>query len=119
MLFDYDKATIRPDARPTLDKLAELIKAQNPPTVAIEGHTDTKGDDAYNQKLSEARATAVRDYLIGVRTVDGTKLQTKGLGELRPTAPNARPDGSDDAAGRQRNRRVEVILSPAEGAAQQ
>ena len=108
--FDYDKATIRPDARPTLDKLAELIKAQGPPTVAVEGHTDSKGVDAYNQRLSEARATAVRDYLISVRTVDGTKLATKGFGELKPLAPNATPAGGDDAAGRAKNRRVEVTL---------
>jgi outer membrane protein OmpA-like peptidoglycan-associated protein len=108
--FDFDKATIRPDARPTLDKLAELIKAQNPPSVAIEGHTDSKGNDGYNQRLSEQRATAVRDYLISVRTVDGTRLTTKGFGELKPVAANAAPDGGDDEAGRQRNRRVEVVL---------
>ena len=108
--FDFNKATIRPDARPTLDKLAELIKAQNPATVAIEGHTDSKGNDGYNQKLSEARATAVRDYLISVRTVDGTRLATKGLGELKPVAANMAPDGKDDEAGRARNRRVEVVL---------
>ena len=109
--FDYDKATIRADAQPTLDKLAALIKAQQPPSVAIEGHTDSKGDDGYNQKLSEHRATAVRDYLISVRTVDGTKLSTKGFGELKPVAPNALPSGGDDAAGRAKNRRVEVVLA--------
>lgn len=113
---DYDKATIRSDARATLDKLAALIKAQNPPGVAIEGHTDAKGDDSYNQRLSEARATAVRDYLISVRTVDGTRLATKGLGELRPIAPNATAEGGDNAAGRARNRRVEVILAKTGGA---
>lgn len=111
VLFDFDKATIRPNARSTLDKLAQLIKAQDPLGVAIEGHSDSKGDDTYNQRLSQARATAVRDYLISVRTVDGTKLQTKGLGELKPVAPNMKPNGADDEAGRQRNRRVEVVLS--------
>lgn len=109
--FDFDKSTIRAQARPTLDKLAELIKAQNPPSVAIEGHTDSKGNDDYNKKLSEARAMAVRDYLISVRTVDGTKLKTLGLGELRPVAPNANPTGGDDPDGRQKNRRVEVVLA--------
>ena len=113
VLFDFDKATIRADARPTLDKLAALIKAQNPPRTAIEGHSDGKGNDAYNQRLSEARATAVRDYLIGVQTVDGTKLSVKGIGELRPVAPNMKPDGSDDEAGRGKNRRVEVVLESA------
>lgn len=114
--FDYDKASIKADARPTLDKLAELIKAQNPATIAVEGHTDSKGDDRYNQRLSDQRASAVRDYLISVRTVDGTKLSTKGYGELKPVAPNATPDGGDDAAGRARNRRVEVILGKPAGA---
>jgi outer membrane protein OmpA-like peptidoglycan-associated protein len=108
--FDFNKATIRADARPKLDKLADLIKAQNAGSVAIEGHTDSKGNDAYNQRLSEARATAVRDYLISVRTVDGTKLTIKGVGELKPVAPNMAPDGKDDEAGRARNRRVEVVL---------
>lgn len=108
--FDFNKATIRPDARPTLDKLAALIKAQAPGSVAIEGHTDSKGNDGYNQRLSDARALAVRDYLISVRTVDGTKLKTKGWGELKPVAPNMAPDGTDDEAGRTRNRRVEVVL---------
>ena len=111
VLFDYNKATIQPGARGTLDKLAELIKTQNPLSVAIEGHSDSKGNDAYNLKLSEARAVAVRDYLISVRTVDGTKLNTKGYGELKPVAPNAAPDGTDAPDGRQKNRRVEVVLA--------
>jgi outer membrane protein OmpA-like peptidoglycan-associated protein len=117
VLFDFDKATIRADARPTLDKLADLIKQSGSGDVAIEGHTDTKGNDGYNQKLSEARATAVRDYLIGVRMVDGTKLKVKGLGELRPVAPNMTPEGKDDEAGRAKNRRVEVILAKGAGPA--
>lgn len=109
--FNYDKASIRADARPRLDQLADLIKAQHPPSVAIEGHSDSKGADAYNQQLSERRALAVRDYLISVRTVDGTTLRIKGFGELKPVAPNATADGSDDATGRAKNRRVEVILA--------
>jgi outer membrane protein OmpA-like peptidoglycan-associated protein len=110
VLFDFNKATIQPAARPTLDTLARLIKGQNPRAVAIEGHSDGRGDDAYNQRLSEARAVAVRDYLISVQTVDGTRLSTKGYGELKPVAPNMKPDGTDDETGRQRNRRVEVIM---------
>ncbi|GAA0728138.1 OmpA family protein [Sphingomonas japonica] len=108
--FDFDKATIQPDARGTLDKLAALIAAQNPPSVSVEGHTDAKGDDAYNQRLSEARAEAVLDYLAAQRGVDRARLKSIGLGELRPIAPNAGPTGGDDAEGRQKNRRVEVIL---------
>ncbi|WP_169542469.1 OmpA family protein [Sphingomonas baiyangensis] len=111
VLFDFDKATIRPDARATLDKLAALIAAQKPPSVSIEGHTDAKGDDAYNQRLSEARAHAVRDYLVDQRQVPAALLKAIGLGELRPVAPNANATGGDDPEGRQRNRRVEVVLA--------
>ena len=110
VLFDFDETSVRPEARSTLDKLAQLLKAQNPLKVAIEGHSDGMGDDAYNKRLSEARAIAVRDYLISVATVDGAKLATMGYGELKPIAPNIKPDGADNEAGRQQNRRVEVVF---------
>lgn len=101
--FDFDEATIREAARPTLDRLAQLVQAVGGSQVAIEGHTDSEGEDAYNRGLSERRATAVRDYLVA-RGVPAERLTTAGLGEARPVAPN------EDDAGRQRNRRVEVIL---------
>ncbi len=102
--FDFDQATIREDARPTLDRLAELIQASGGTGwVAIEGHTDSEGADDYNRGLSQRRAEAVKAYLSG-KGVGADRLQTRGLGETRPVASN------DDDAGRQRNRRVEVIL---------
>ncbi len=105
--FDFDQATIREDARPTLDRLAELIQASGGiGAVAIEGHTDAQGADDYNRGLSQRRAEAVKTYLSG-KGVGGDRLQTRGLGETRPVASN------DDDAGRQRNRRVEVILPKA------
>jgi len=107
--FDFDKATVRDGARGTLDRLAQLIQAGGAGQIAIEGHTDSMGDDAYNRRLSQQRAEAVKSYLVA-RGVAGARVQTTGLGETRPVAPNASPDGSDDEAGRQRNRRVEVIL---------
>lgn len=107
--FDFDKATIRDEAGATLDRLAELIAAGSEGEVVIEGHTDAKGDDAYNKRLSEQRAGAVKAYLVE-KGVAADRLKTIGLGELRPIAPNAKQDGTDDEAGRQRNRRVEVIL---------
>ncbi|NJC06018.1 outer membrane protein OmpA-like peptidoglycan-associated protein [Sphingomonas kaistensis] len=107
--FDFDKATLRDNAKPTLDRLAELIKASPAGAISIEGHTDAKGDDDYNKRLSEQRAAAVKEYL-ATKGIDAAKLTTIALGELRPVAPNAAADGGDDEAGRQRNRRVEVIL---------
>ena len=110
VLFDFDKADIRPAARPTLDKVAQLISADKATTVAIEGHTDSKGDDAYNQRLSESRARAVRDYLKDVRGIAADRMSVKGFGEGRPVAQNTTPDGKDNEAGQQENRRVEVVL---------
>jgi outer membrane protein OmpA-like peptidoglycan-associated protein len=107
--FDFDKSTIRDDARPTLDRLAQLIGAGGEGSISIEGHTDSRGDDAYNQRLSLARAEAVKAYLVEKGVAAG-RLRTVGLGETRPVAPNANADGSDNEAGRQQNRRVEVIL---------
>ncbi len=107
--FDFDKATIRADASGTLDRLAQLIQAGGDGQITIEGHTDAKGDDAYNKRLSEQRAAAVQAYLVA-KGVSAARVRTVGSGELRPIAPNAKADGTDDEAGRQSNRRVEVIL---------
>ena len=110
VLFDSGKADIRPAARPTLDKLATLIGADQAARITIEGHTDSKGDDAYNLKLSERRAQAVRDYLKDVRGVAGNRMTVKGFGEDRPVAQNMTPDGRENADGMQKNRRVEVVI---------
>ncbi|PZT88426.1 MAG: OmpA family protein [Citromicrobium sp.] len=110
VLFDFDKADIRPSARPILAKLAQLIESEKPGSISIEGHTDSKGDESYNDRLSLARARAVRDFLKDVHQVPGDTMKATGLGEDRPTAPNANPDGSDDEQGRQQNRRVEIVL---------
>ena len=107
--FDFDEASVRDAARGTLDQLVALIEGGPEGMISIEGHTDARGDDDYNRRLSEARANAVRDYFTTAGIPD-SRLRTIGLGELRPVAPNINADGSDDEAGRQRNRRVEVIL---------
>lgn len=108
--FDFDKSTIRAQGRGALDTLARLIQADaGTATITIEGHTDSRGDDAYNLHLSRARADAVKAYLVE-KGAPEARLRTIGLGEQRPVAPNAAADGSDDEAGRQRNRRVEVVL---------
>ncbi len=108
-LFDFDQATLRPDAEETLVVLAPKIKAAGVHPVTIDGHTDAKGSDSYNQTLSEQRAAAVKAWLLAHDVVTAAAV-SKGYGETRPVAANAQPDGSDDAAGRQRNRRVEVVI---------
>ncbi len=109
VLFDFDKAVIRSDAEPALIKAAEVLKSYPHAKIAIGGHTDAKGDDAYNDALSLRRAKAVADRLAGPA---GRALTAEGFGEKRPAAPNARPDGADDPDGRQKNRRVEIRITP-------
>lgn len=108
VLFDFDKDDLRPQAAPTLEKVATVLKAYPTATCAIEGHTDSKGTRPYNQRLSERRAESVKRWLSqhGVTT----SMTTRGWAETRPVAPNARPDGRDDPEGRQKNRRVEIIV---------
>lgn len=110
VLFAFDSADITADARPTLDKLTQLIAADEGARITIEGHTDSKGDDAYNLKLSERRAQAVRDYLKDVRGIAGDRMNTEGIGENRPVAQNMTPAGAENTAGMAKNRRVEVII---------
>jgi len=107
-LFEFDKAQIRPGAEAGLRTLAELIgKTQG--TVQLKGYTDAKGEDAYNLTLSKRRADAVKIWLT-TNGVPGARLQASGFGEADPVAPNQRPDGTDDAEGRAKNRRVEAII---------
>ncbi|HKV09865.1 MAG TPA: OmpA family protein [Thermoanaerobaculia bacterium] len=108
-LFEFDKATLNPDAEETLAALLPLLAKAGKHPATIEGHTDAKGSDAYNQTLSEKRAQAVKDWLVA-RGAVAASTPTQGWGKRRPVAPNAKPDGSDDPAGRQKNRRVEVVL---------
>lgn len=110
VLFDFDKATLLPKAEDTLKKAAAFIGQRAKGIVRIEGHTDSKGDDSYNQKLSERRADAVRRWFAG-NGLARLRFSSKGLGETRPAAPNAKPDGADDPEGRQKNRRVEIVIS--------
>jgi outer membrane protein OmpA-like peptidoglycan-associated protein len=110
VLFDFDKAEIKKEAEPSLQKLATVIQANPGAKVAIDGHTDGRGADDYNQKLSEARAASVKQWLVANAKVDGAAISTRGLGKTRPVAPNAKPDGSDDPQGRARNRRVEIVV---------
>ena len=108
VLFDFGSSQVRPEASTTLGNLATVLKDSGAPSVQIHGHTDSVSDDAFNQTLSEERARAVMTALQG----DGVtaSMEASGYGETRPVAVNENPDGSDNPAGRQLNRRVEVFI---------
>jgi outer membrane protein OmpA-like peptidoglycan-associated protein len=110
VLFDFDKTNLKPAAQETLKKLATIIRAKSKGSVLINGYTDSKGNDPYNQKLSQGRANAVKQWLTTQGGISTVALQTRGFGKANPVAPNTRPDGSDDPDGRAKNRRVEVII---------
>ncbi|MBE9012953.1 OmpA family protein [Pseudanabaenaceae cyanobacterium LEGE 13415] len=110
VLFDFDKATIRADAKETLAKIDRLLEYYSKAPVEIDGHTDAIGNDQYNQNLSNQRAAAVRDYLVSNFKIDNNRLKTQGFGKTQPVAANTKPDGSDNPQGRQLNRRVEVKI---------
>ena len=104
VLFDFDKADIRADAATALAQLATIIAAYPNGRVELFGHTDSKGDDAYNRRLSERRAQSVASWLASKHGVDPARMTTRGLGESKPVADNATDEG------RQKNRRVEAIV---------
>lgn len=108
VLFDFDRAEIRADARPVLLKMSEILKAMRGASIEIVGHTDSMGTDAYNQRLSERRAASVKQWLADSGV--SSPMTTQGKGESSPVAANRHHDGSDDPEGRQKNRRVQFIM---------
>jgi len=104
VLFDFNKYTLKPGAREKMAKVAGILLAYPGLKIQVEGHTDSVGSDEYNQKLSEARANAVREYL-AAQNVPSANITAVGLGKADPVASN------DTAAGRQKNRRVELVVS--------
>ena len=107
VLFDFDQSNIRADADDILNTLAEALNEIPATTVEIRGHTDAKGSEDYNLKLSERRAQAVIAALRKHDTASGGTA--RGFGESQPVAPNE-TDGKDNPAGRQLNRRVEIFV---------
>jgi outer membrane protein OmpA-like peptidoglycan-associated protein len=103
ILFATGKADVQPESRPVLKEIASTLKQHPELKVLIEGHTDNVGAAAANLALSDARAAAVKAALVGDFGVDGGRITTKGLGDTKPSVPNA------TAAGRAQNRRVEVV----------
>ncbi|WP_449419542.1 OmpA family protein [Phormidium nigroviride] len=110
ILFDFDKYNVREQAKPTLAKINLLLRHYKSAHILINGHTDNQGEDTYNLELSKKRSAAIKYYFINVFKVQNTRMQTKGYGKTKPIAPNNNPDGSDNPAGREKNRRVELII---------
>ena len=104
VLFDFDSANLKSGAREKLARVSGILLAQPGLDIQVEGHTDSVGPDSYNQRLSEQRANSVRDYLVS-QGIQQSAVGTSGLGESQPVVSN------DTSAGRQRNRRVELVVS--------
>ena len=103
--FDVGSATLQPAFRATLDKVAQSMIDYPQSLIDVYGHTDSTGSDAFNQRLSEQRATTVMNYLIS-RGVPASRLRSQGFGETMPVASN------DTVDGRAKNRRVEIKIVP-------
>ncbi|ARP85953.1 outer membrane protein OmpA [Bordetella genomosp. 9] len=101
--FDFDKSTLKPEGRQLLDQVAQQAQTIDLETIIAVGHTDSIGTEAYNQKLSERRAAAVKTYLVS-KGVPADRIYTQGKGESQPIADNK------TAAGRAKNRRVEIEI---------
>lgn len=104
LLFDTDSAELRAEARTELERIATSLRDAGVDDVSIVGHTDARGDAAYNKDLSQDRAEAVRRYLVEALELTEIELSVRGAGEDQPVATNDTPEG------RQRNRRVEFIF---------
>ncbi|ATV58664.1 OmpA family protein [Fusobacterium pseudoperiodonticum] len=102
ILFDVDKYDVRPEDKEVLKNLATVLKEMNVKNFEIDGYTDSDGSDEHNQVLSEKRANSVKNFLVSQGVT--AEIRTKGYGESKPVASN------DTAEGRQKNRRVEIII---------
>ena len=104
ILFGFDQSSLSTDAKKNLDKLGVILKEYPDTNIEVQGHTDSKGSEAYNQKLSEERATIV-SYYLNERGVNANRLKINGFGELLPKYINT------TAEGRSMNRRVEFLIT--------
>lgn len=110
LLFDFDKDSLKQVALETLQKVVLLAKKEQVGEIKIEGHTDSKGSEEYNQILSERRAKSVENWLVDSGGIDASVIHSIGLGESQPVAVNSNPDGSDNPEGRAQNRRVDIYI---------
>jgi outer membrane protein OmpA-like peptidoglycan-associated protein len=110
ILYDFDSANLTASAKVSLDTGLYPIMTENPQIIIeLSSHTDSKGSDAYNLKLSDERAKSVVDYMIS-KGIMAKRLVAKGYGETKPIAPNTFEDGTDNPDGRALNRRTEFEI---------
>lgn len=108
VLFDFDEASLKPGGERAAERVAEFMQEYPDRRIRVEGYTDSSGPESYNQKLSEQRAQSVKEAIVD-QGIDSSRVVTQGYGESYPVASNENPGG------RQRNRRVEIVISDAEG----
>ena len=109
LYFEYDRAELHPRAMKQLEVISALMRSDPSKKLRIAGHTDEKGEDAYNVNLSQGRAEAVKKQLVALG-VPADQVVTAGLGKAQPLSPNKKSDGTDDPEGRSHNRRAEIYL---------
>jgi outer membrane protein OmpA-like peptidoglycan-associated protein len=111
ILFDSNKAEIRPGAAASLDRAAAIMRERGVKSARVEGYTDSIGSPEHNQKLSEMRAEAVRKWLVDKAGLVNVRFDVVGFGATHPAAPNVNADGSDNPEGRRKNRRVAIVFA--------
>ena len=109
ILYDFDKASLRPESKIALDTLVNIMRDNPVIKIELSSHTDSVGSDTYNMKLSQQRAQSCVDYIIE-KGISKDRITAKGYGESIPKVPNSLPNGQDDPAGRQMNRRTEFTI---------
>ncbi len=109
LYFEYDRAELHPRALKQLEVIAAMMKADPSKKLRIAGHTDEKGEEDYNIRLSHGRAESVKKQLATLGVPAG-QVETIGLGKAQPLSPNKKSDGTDDPEGRSHNRRAEIYL---------
>jgi outer membrane protein OmpA-like peptidoglycan-associated protein len=113
VLFTFGESVIRDAAVPSLQRTATLFRERHITMARVEGHTDNKGPDAVNEKLSTARADAVANWLKSQDGLTQVQFTVQGFGARQPVTPNTNPDGSDNPNGRLQNRRVTIVIDKA------
>ena len=109
VMFVYGQVKLIEESQPELNKIVSYMNKYKDAQLVINGYTDSRGEAAYNDRLSKARANKMRDYLKKAG-INSSRMETHGYGESKPIADNKNSDGSDNPSGRQKNRRVEFIV---------